>query len=556
MDKKNDKWLDSHLDSQPQGEDAQLQKTEKLPSSDDLELERIIQETIEENWGADFKPESTDSDAEITQFFAPHTGNNPIQAEAVEEGPVAPEPDDDFFQGIFDAVAQDSDQLVGENAKIIEEEEEETDDLDPETRAMIREILTDDANSDSQDSNERYSDDEEAFDPDTPAKKTRPRKKEGYGLFGIPHIFSTVVWAALILFIGITVGRTVWLCAVDLLALGKTPKEVTITITEEDTITQIAKKLETTGLIRYPSLFELFANLTKKSEDILPGTVTFDGKIVYDYNALISAMSYKESTADVVEVTIPEGFTCKQIYALLEEQGVCSVADLEEYASGGELKEYWFLEGVKRDSKYCLEGFLFPDTYEFYKDAEPRQVFEKLLDTFDLRFTDRLKAKYESLKADLRMDLSLYEVMIMATIVQKEKANELEGYTIASVYYNRLKDAETFSYNSLFKHLDCDATVLYGTEVLGITTGDNPYDTSIIEGLPPTPICNPGLSSIDAALEPDSDSLETSWATYKESDNTGYYFFVLDTANNVHRFAVTYAEHDKNLKELGYYDED
>lgn len=548
MDNKKEKWL-----SEPEDEGTQLQKTEKLPSSDDLELERIIQETIEENWGADFKPESTDSAGEVTQFFAPHTGNTPAPEDPAENDPVAPEPDDDFFQGIFDAVAQDSDLLVGENAKIAEEEEEEKDDLDPETRAMIREILTDATDDDSQDPDGLYDD---AFDPDMPEKKTRPKKKDGYGLFGIPHIFSTVIWAALILFIGITVGRTVWLCAVDLLALGKTPKEVTITITEDDTITEISKKLETMGLIRYPSLFELFANLTKKSADILPGTVTFDGKIVYDYNALINAMSYKESLADVVAVTIPEGFTCKQIYALLEERGVCSVADLEEYASSGELKEYWFLEGVKRDSKYCLEGFLFPDTYEFYKDAEPRQVFEKLLDTFDLRFTDRLKAKYESLKADLRMDLSLYEVMIMATIVQKEKANELEGYTIASVYYNRLKDAETFSYNSLFKHLDCDATVLYGTEVLGITTGDNPYDTSIIEGLPPTPICNPGLSSIDAALEPDSDSLETSWSTYKESDNTGYYFFVLDTANNVHRFAVTYAEHDKNLKELGYYDED
>ena len=549
MDNLNDNWLEDLKGARLIKEPVEQQKTEKLPSSDDLELERIIQETIEENWGANFKPESTDSDGAITQFFAPHTGSTPVAKEPVEEEAVpVRELDADFLQGIFDAVAQDSEQLLSDDPEDAEEDEAEVDELELDAKAFIREVMGEpDEDEDEDDFDE---------DEDMPIKKIRPKKKDGYGLFGLPHIFSTAIWAALILFIGITVGRTVWLCAVDLLALGKTPKEVTITITEDDTITDIAKKLESMGMIRYPSLFETFAKLTKKSEDIVPGVVTFDGKIVYDYNALINAMSAKDAATNVVVVTIPEGYTCKQLYDLLEENGVCTVAELEEYAMTGELDEYWFLEGIKRDSKYCLEGFLFPDTYEFYIESDPRQVFEKLLNTFDLRFTDRLKNKFTQLKVTLDMDLTMYDVMIMASIVQKEKANELEGYTIASVYYNRLKDAEVFTYNSLFKHLDCDATVLYGEEALGITEGENPYDTRVIEGLPPTPICNPGLSSIDAALAPDEESLETSWTSYKESDNTGYYFFVLDTANNEHRFAITYAEHDKNLKELGYYDKE
>ena len=555
MDNLNDNWLDDLLDSQSNEDSAETQKTEKLPSSDDLELERIIQETIEENWGADFKPESTDGDSEKTLFFAPHTESNPIGQDSVEDEPVVPEIDEDFLQGIFDAVEQDSNQLVEENQEAIADEKEDTFELD--AKAIIRETLAEDFDEDEDnfenDQNSLYDED---FDDDLPIKKTRPKKKDGYGLFGIPHIFSTVVWAALILFIGITVGRTAWLCAVDVLALGKTPKEVTITITEEDTISDIAKKLEATGMIRYSSLFETFATLTKKAADIIPGTITFDGKIIYDYNALINAMSYQEIPENVVTVTIPEGYTCKQIYTLLEESGVCTVAELEEYAVNGELGEYWFLEGLPRKSKYCLEGFLFPDTYEFYEDSDPRQVFEKLLDTFDLRFTNRLKTKFEKLQTTLGMNLNMYEVMIMASIVQKEKANELEGYTIASVYYNRLKDVNTFTYDSLFKHLDCDATKLYGLEVLGYTEGNNPYDTRVVEGMIPTPICNPGLSSIDAALEPDKESLETSWESYKEDDNTGYYFFVLDKEKNEHKFAITYAEHDQNLKDLGYYDDE
>ena len=85
MDNLNDNWLEDLKGIRLKKEPVEQQKTEKLPSSDDLELERIIQETIEENWGANFKPESTDSDGAITQFFAPHTGNTPVEKEPVEE---------------------------------------------------------------------------------------------------------------------------------------------------------------------------------------------------------------------------------------------------------------------------------------------------------------------------------------------------------------------------------------------------------------------------------------------------------------------------------------
>lgn len=466
MDKQNENWLDDILGKREDTEhiqpDEQAVASAGLTHPDDLELERIVQETIAENWGEDFKQEIIEDDPDATKLCTP-------QQETVSR---------------------------------------------PQPAAKAEPVRQ--ASS-------------------APAGKTRPEKKKTDNLFGIPHILATVIWAALILFIGVTLGRTVWLCAEDLLALGKTGQEVTITIEEDDTLADIAHKLETTGMIRYAFLFETFANITGKGDGIHPGSVTFSDTTIYDYNALIYAMSYDSDPSGTVEVTIPEGYTCAQIFALLEEKGVCSASELEEYAANGELDDYWFLEGVDRGSKYCLEGFLFPDTYEFYLDDEPENALEKLLDGFDYRFSDRLKEKYENLKQEQGLNLSLRDVVIMASMVQKEKATDPEGYTIASVFYNRL------THSSSFPFLNCDSTILYAVEVFKLATDSeinaSPYNTYTQPGLPKGPICNPGLSSLDAALEP---------------EDTKYYYFVLDKEAHRHVFAKTYEEHQKNLRELGY----
>lgn len=370
-----------------------------------------------------------------------------------------------------------------------------------------------------------------------PVQKGRPEKKKFYNLFGIPHILSTVIWAALIVFIGVTLGKTLWLCAVDLLALGKTGQEVTITIEEDDSIADVADKLQASGMIRYASLFKTFASLTGKGDGINAGPVTFSGTTVYDYNALIYAMSYDNDPTGTVKVTIPEGYTCKQIFALLEEKGVCKAADLEMYAANGELDDYWFLEGLDRGSKYCLEGYLFPDTYEFYLEDEPKNAIEKLLDGFEYRFSDRLKEKFENMKENTGVSLSFHEMIIMASMVQKEKATDPEGYTIASAFYNRLARPASFPF------LNCDSTILYAVDAFGLVTDSqinaSPYNTYTQTGLPAGPICNPGLSSLDAALEP---------------EDTNYYYFVLNKETNRHVFARTYDEHQRNLQKYGYYD--
>ena len=374
---------------------------------------------------------------------------------------------------------------------------------------------------------------------ENPAKKEPAKgtaKKEEERLWGLTHIISSFIWLVVIVAIGASIGRMGWLCATDVLALGKTPKEVSIIIGEDEPIESVAEKLEKEGLIKYPALFELFAKFTHKGDNMLSGAITFSDELVYDYNALCSALTHRKSTRATVEVMIPEGYSCAQIFKLLSDKGVCSAEELELYAANGELNDYWFLEDVKRGHKYCLEGFLFPDTYEFYVNDTPRRVLEKFLNDFDYRFNERLQDKLKTLNNSLKLNMSIRQVVIMASIIEKEKANHLEGYTISSVFYNRLTHAASYPF------LNSDATLLYDVEyytgrmMTDTEKSKSPYNTYTQRGLPVGPIANPGLGSIDAALSPES---------------TNYYYFIYDKSAGQHLFSKNLAEHQRKAKELG-----
>ena len=370
-------------------------------------------------------------------------------------------------------------------------------------------------------------------------RKTRPAPKKGYGLLGIPHILSTVIWLLVILAIGVTLGHTLWVSCADLMAFGKPDRQVTLTITERDTIDTISQKLADAGLIEYPTLFKYFATLTGKDEDIDVGTFTLNSKL--DYNAMINNMINYGPAREEVTIMIPEGYTCAQIFALMEEKGVCPAAELEAYAANGELGEYWFLEGLKRGDKYCLEGYLFPDTYNFYTNDEPKNVIKKFLDGFNLRFTDKMKDKLATIQERTGLNLSLHQVVIIASMIEKETANEGESYQISSVIFNRLKNAANFPY------LNIDATLIYALngnidpetgKTKPLTKQDlemeHPYNTYNNRGLPPGAISNPGQNSLDAALDPDS------------SEGV-YYYYVYNPKTASHLFAKTLKEHEKNI---------
>ena len=382
-----------------------------------------------------------------------------------------------------------------------------------------------------------------------PGRKGRPARKKGYGLFGIPHMLSTAVWLAIIVWVGVSLGRVLWVCATDVLAFGREEQIVSVTIEETDTLDDVAHKLQDAGLIRYPELFKAYGTLTDAREEISGGTFTLN--TIYDYMALVNHMSSHSSAREVVTVMIPEGYNCEQMFKLLEDKGVCKAEYLREYAASGELDNYWFLEGVERGTPNCLEGFLFPDTYEFYLGDSAANVLEKLLDGFNYRFTDDHRAAIETLNTKLAemmrangygddyiatQHYDIRKVLIVASLIEEETANSDESYTIASVIYNRLTNQKEHPY------LNIDATLMY---VLGHKDSlnaedlayDSPYNTNINKGLIPGPITNPGLNSINAALNP---------------DDTKYHYYVLDTKaeERQHHFSETYEQHVNFINSL------
>lgn len=381
-----------------------------------------------------------------------------------------------------------------------------------------------------------------------PMKKGRPKRKSKYGLLGIPHLLATCVWLAIIVFIGVTIGRMAWLCATDVLAFGREPIEATVTVEKGDTIEVIAEKLKKAGLIRFTGLFGIYADITNAEAEIRPGTYQFnqqdddEEKIVYDYMALVSVLSPSYKNSIVEDLRIPEGYTCAQIFQLLEDNNVCTVDELEDCAVNGDLGDYWFLEGVERKDRYCLEGYLFPNTYDFYEHDDPERVIKKMLNAFNANFTETMRNDLITLNNTLEdmmrnngygkdyieaNKFTVREVVIVASMIEKETANNAESYTISSVIYNRLTNAAKFPF------LNIDATLVYALGGRNTLTEqdkkiDSPYNTYTEKGLIPGPISNPSQNSLAAALQP---------------EDTDFYYYAYNPSTEEHKFSKTYNEH-------------
>ena len=561
----DDSWFDELLSHPQVGEeisaDEQAVSSAKFTDPADMELEQIILETHNME---DPSPEEVEISEEILESIPVQIVDDiPDEVSDATLVSLPSTPVEETMDATMVHTIDPSEAALLQLAQADEEPEEEEprelpetpflDDEYKDTFGQTGEIL-DAVFADMSTAAEKPAKKQPAPKPvfEKPAPKGRPRMKKGYGLFGIPHIISTVVWLAIILAIGVSLGRLVWVCATDVLAFGRESKECVVTISENDNMDTIAGKLKTAGLIRYPELFKLYADLTDAQEDISAGTFTLNTK--YDYMALVNYMSAHASVREGVEILIPEGYSCAQIFALLEEKKVCSAEDLKAYATDGELGEYWFLEDVQRGTPYCLEGYLFPATYKFYTNDKPGRVLTKFLDNFEYRFTDIMKEKLDVLNERMGKVMSnlgypkdyveahkftMRDIVIIASMIEKEKANNAESYDVSSVIYNRLTNAKSYPY------LNIDATIIYALDGnIDPETGktkpltsedlklDSPYNTYTQKGMIPGPIANPGRNSLDAALDPNT---------------TNYYYYVFNPRTGVHLFAKNAQEHQKNV---------
>jgi UPF0755 protein len=224
-----------------------------------------------------------------------------------------------------------------------------------------------------------------------------------------------------------------------------------------------------------------------------------------------------------VRLTIPEGYRLTQIAERVQDAlGIRA----NRFLRAADETE-WSSEYLPRNAP-SLEGFLFPETYEFVEGATPGEVIRRLLDQFEAVAADLPWDNVDDLPVE-----DLYDIVIVASMIEEEAALEEERAVIAGVIYNRLREGMV---------LGIDATLLYddptpdGQLSFSDLESDSPYNTRIHAGLPPTPIASPGLASLIAALEP---------------ADTPFFYYVLCGEDGHHEFGETLAEHDQNRAECG-----
>ena len=349
-----------------------------------------------------------------------------------------------------------------------------------------------------------------------PRQRKHPRKPPKRKGTGAGYYVTILVISAILAGVG-------WLMCNDLLALNKKDHSAEIVVTDGEKLGSVSKSLKKEGLINYRGLFLLYSSLS--DTEVVAGTYELNTSM--DYHALLTAMSARSGARKTVNVTIPEGYSMQQIFELLEEKNVNTVEALTE-AAANEDYDYDFLANKEKGDASRLEGYLFPDTYQFYSGGDAKTVINKMLRNFDNKMTDEQRQTISD--SGYTMD----EIITIASLIEKETDGS-DGTKISSVIRNRLKNSgETAGY------LQIDAALLYALgehkEVLTDADKeiDSPYNLYKNKGLPPTPICNPGMSSIRSALYP---------------DNTSYYFYALGE-DGVHHFFKTYREHLNFLESL------
>ena len=338
------------------------------------------------------------------------------------------------------------------------------------------------------------------------------RKKGGFtASFALLYVVFVIGISALLACVG-------WIAANDVLALNKEPNTVTVTISKDDSFSDVTDMLKENGLIEYKALFNLFATFTGGKDDVVAGTFTLNTDM--DYRALLNGMSANSATKATIRVTIPEGYTLDQIFALLEERGVASVEELQDMAANHDYA-FSFLQDLPLGDYHRLEGYLYPDTYEFTTPERPLYVINKMLVQFDAQLKDEMRQEiWDSGR-------SIHEIVIVASMIEKETDGS-DRADIASVIYNRLNNPNSSAGTNGYLQIDATLAYINGGNVPtdADRSIDSPYNTYLYQGLPPGPIASPGLESIQAAMDP---------------ADTSYYYYVLGD-DNTHHFFRTYSE--------------
>jgi UPF0755 protein len=294
-------------------------------------------------------------------------------------------------------------------------------------------------------------------------------------------------------------------------------QEVTVDVPSGSTAEDIGAILAAQGVVRSALEFEVAVRNTESAARLQAGTYNFE--TLMDPAEVVAALVVGP-VADIYRVTVIEGLRVNEILTTLAEASGHTYAEFEIALLGGEV-DTSLREMPAPPTLADWEGLLFPDTYEFTRSAEPADILQRLASTMETRVGS---IDWSALEAS---GLTPYHGLIMASLIETEVLLDEERPTVSSVIHNRL---------GLGMKLDIDATVLYALGTRDVAQFDrevdSPYNTYLVDGLPPTPIASPGRASLEAAAAPAV---------------TEFLFYVLSDLEGRHAFAATLEEHNANV---------
>ncbi len=357
-------------------------------------------------------------------------------------------------------------------------------------------------------------------------KKTRSKRNSDYteANNSVMSLIKCMAYITVVFAIAAIISVSVIFAANDIFAFVKSEDTMEVEVPEGADFGDIADILHDNGIINYKSLFKLYMGGKVKDIEFEPGTYTLTP--MTSYSDLIYILRVKAPTG-ISYITIPEGYTTDEIIDLMVSKGIGTKEGYIDVINNYDF-DYWFIDELGEDWAadgrfYRLDGYLFPDSYEFYNASSEVTVINKFLARFDTVFTKN----YRTSAAELGYTVD--EILTLASMIEKEGGARSEFGLVSSVFHNRLKSPN-------FQYMESDATIVYAiqhaTGSRPSLTGedleyDSPYNSYKNPGLSPGPIANPSNSAILAALNP---------------TQSNYYFFISDGAQTY--FSSTKAEHD------------
>ncbi len=397
--------------------------------------------------------------------------------------------------------------------------------------------------------------------PEKPKKEKAPKeKKQKRRGTVLGSVLKALAYLIVVIGAAGTLGYYIVVIGNDIFGFVKSTELVDIEVPENATIADIVELYAENGIVNYPKVFEIYAKykgyadrpdengrvravlvVEKTDEDGKTYEVEYELDFVSGTQQLTPSMNYdslllalqEKPDYGTVWITIPEGHTVDEIIDLFVEAGIGTREGFVDAINNYPF-DYDFVRELDEDPNpdrfYRLEGYLFPDTYEFYLNSTEERVIYKLLSNFENKYSTQFAERAEE------MGMSMHEVVMLASIIEKETRYANEYELVSSVFHNRLKDPVNYP------KLESDATIMYAIHhdtgerptSLNSTEYETPYNTYKYPGFPPGPIANPGRAAIMCALYP---------------EKTDYYYFVA-SSSGTSIFSRTLDEHNRAIASI------